>query len=97
MGNTVTIIPETKTVEPWTAKLSIKEIIPYKQGYLGLTKSGYLLKINKNRFGYISLSGGALIAYISGEKLPGLEVLERRGRKAAGGCVQRTAIDVLKV
>lgn len=39
------------------------------------------LKINKNRFGYISLSGGALIAYISGEKLPGLEVLERRGRK----------------
>ncbi|HAZ02032.1 MAG TPA: hypothetical protein DCY97_07630 [Marinilabiliales bacterium] len=46
MGNTVTITPETKTVEPWTAKLSIKEIIPYKQGYLGLTKSGYLLKIN---------------------------------------------------
>ncbi len=28
-------------------------------------------------FSYMSLSGGALIAYLSGEKLPGLEALER--------------------
>jgi len=32
-------------------------------------------KINKKRFGHISLSGGALLRYIAGEKLPGLEVL----------------------
>ncbi|MFA6403573.1 MAG: hypothetical protein WCX31_18410 [Salinivirgaceae bacterium] len=46
MGNTITITPDTKTVEPWAEKLSIKEIIPYNQGYLGLTKSGYLLMIS---------------------------------------------------
>jgi phosphoglycerate kinase len=32
--------------------------------------------INKNKFGHISLSGGALLNYIAGEKLPGLEVLK---------------------
>lgn len=32
--------------------------------------------ISKNKFGYISLSGGALLNYIAGEKLPGLEVLK---------------------
>lgn len=32
-------------------------------------------RINKNKFGHISLSGGALLSYIAGEKLPGLEVL----------------------
>ena len=37
------------------------------------------LKIPMKKFGYISLSGGALIAYICGEKLPGLEALEERG------------------
>jgi len=31
--------------------------------------------INKKKFGHISLSGGALLSYIAGEKLPGLEVL----------------------
>ncbi len=31
--------------------------------------------INKSKFGHISLSGGALLNYIAGEKLPGLEVL----------------------
>ncbi len=35
------------------------------------------LKINKNNFGYISLSGGALDEYVSGKKLPGLEVLKK--------------------
>jgi len=33
-------------------------------------------KINRRRFGHISLSGGALLSYIVGEKLPGLEVLK---------------------
>ncbi|MEN9625957.1 MAG: Phosphoglycerate kinase [archaeon] len=33
--------------------------------------------INKNKFDYISLSGGALIEYLAGKKLPGLEALER--------------------
>lgn len=32
--------------------------------------------ISKNKFGHISLSGGALLNYIAGEKLPGLEALE---------------------
>lgn len=36
-----------------------------------ITASG----INKKRFSHISLSGGALLNYIAGEKLPGLEVL----------------------
>ncbi len=34
------------------------------------------LKINKNKFGYISLSGGALVEYLAGKKLPGLEALK---------------------
>ena len=32
-------------------------------------------KIPKDKFGYISLSGGALLNYVAGEKLPGLEAL----------------------
>jgi len=32
-------------------------------------------KINKNKFNYVSLSGGALVCYISGKKLPGLSAL----------------------
>lgn len=31
--------------------------------------------INKKKFGYVSLSGGALVKYLAGEKLVGLEVL----------------------
>jgi phosphoglycerate kinase len=31
--------------------------------------------INKKKFGHISLSGGALLSYVAGEKLPGLEAL----------------------
>ncbi len=33
-------------------------------------------KINPKKFDHVSLSGGALIRYISGEKLPGLEALK---------------------
>jgi len=33
-------------------------------------------RINTKEFSYISLSGGALIKYLAGEKLPGLEVLK---------------------
>jgi len=33
-------------------------------------------KIDIRKFGHISLSGGALLSYIAGEKLPGLEVLK---------------------
>ncbi len=32
--------------------------------------------INKKKIGYVSLSGGALIYYLAGKKLPGLEVLK---------------------
>jgi len=34
-------------------------------------------KIPKKSFGHVSLSGGALIKYVSGEKLPGIEVLNK--------------------
>ncbi|MBU5678415.1 MAG: phosphoglycerate kinase [Candidatus Aenigmarchaeota archaeon] len=34
-----------------------------------------LLKIPKSKFSHISLGGGALLEYIAGEKLPGLEVI----------------------
>jgi len=33
-------------------------------------------KVDIKKFGHISLSGGALLSYIAGEKLPGLEVLK---------------------
>ncbi len=33
-------------------------------------------RINTKKFSYISLSGGALLKYLAGEKLPGLEVLK---------------------
>jgi phosphoglycerate kinase len=35
-------------------------------------------KISKSKFNYVSLSGGALVNYIAGKKLPGLEVLRKR-------------------
>ncbi len=35
-----------------------------------------LFNINKDKFSHISLAGGALIAYLAGKKLPGLEVLK---------------------
>ncbi len=34
------------------------------------------LRIGKSKFGYVSLAGGALIAYLAGEKLPGVEILK---------------------
>ena len=33
--------------------------------------------VNKNKINYISLSGGALVEYISGRKLPGIEALKK--------------------
>ncbi|VVB56840.1 Phosphoglycerate kinase [uncultured archaeon] len=41
-------------------------------------------KINQSKLGYVSLSGKALIEYLSGEKLPGVELLREWGRKRAG-------------
>lgn len=35
-------------------------------------------KIPKSKFNYLSLSGGAFVCYLAGEKLPGLEALERK-------------------
>jgi phosphoglycerate kinase len=37
-------------------------------------------KINKRKFDYISLSGGATVWYIAGKKLPGLEALKKGKR-----------------
>lgn len=34
-------------------------------------------KINHKKFSHVSLSGGALLRYLAGEKLPGLKVLEK--------------------
>jgi phosphoglycerate kinase len=36
------------------------------------------MKISRKKFGYVSLSGGALESYVAGEKLPGLEVLKEK-------------------
>ena len=37
-------------------------------------------KINRSHLGYVSLSGKALIEYLSGEKLPGVEMLEKAAK-----------------
>ena len=34
------------------------------------------MKISKKKFGHLSLSGGALLRYVAGEKLPGIEALK---------------------
>ena len=34
-------------------------------------------KINKKKLSHISLSGGASISYLAGEKLPGIEALKK--------------------
>lgn len=47
-------------------------------GHLTTTAEKYKIP---NNFNYVSLSGGALIAYISGEKLPGIEALEKSVEK----------------
>jgi phosphoglycerate kinase len=36
------------------------------------------LGINKKRFSYVSLGGGALITYLTGKKMPGIEILKSR-------------------
>jgi 3-phosphoglycerate kinase len=39
-----------------------------------------LKKLNLyDRFDYVSLAGGAFIEYITGAKLPGVEILKRKG------------------
>jgi WD40 repeat protein len=45
LGNTCIIDRSTKAVELLDAKLFIKELIPYKSGYIALNKSGLLLII----------------------------------------------------
>ncbi len=41
-----------------------------------LTDAIKLSKISIKKFGYVSLSGGALLNYLAGEKMPGIEVLK---------------------
>lgn len=52
-----------------------------KQGAFSLLGGGHLTTTAEKHgikgFGYVSLSGGALIAFVSGEKLPGIEALEK--------------------
>ena len=35
-----------------------------------------MFKLNRNRYSYVSLSGGAMLAYLAGKKLPGVEILK---------------------
>lgn len=60
----------------------ILKAISKKKGF-SLLGGGHLAdalrksKIPKSKFGYISISGGASLNYLAGEKLPGLEALKR--------------------
>mgnify|MGYP001563750314 CR=1 FL=1 len=69
-GSTVDLL---KTISGLTKKKKIFSLLG--GGHLNTVIKNY--KIPK-KFSYISLSGGALIQYISGEKLPGIEVLKSR-------------------
>ena len=62
----------TKELLKAVAKSKAFSVISGGSSGLAIEKS----KINKKRFSYISLSGGALTHYLAGEKLPGLEALE---------------------
>ena len=39
------------------------------------------LKIEKNKFSYVSVGGGALITFLSGKPMPGIEALKRSAQK----------------
>ena len=58
----------------------VLEAVSHSSGF-SLLGGGHTLsaldkfKINRSRLGYVSLSGKALIEYLSGEKLPGVEML----------------------
>lgn len=43
-----------------------------------LTNAFARAKLNEKDFSHISLSGGALVSYLAGEKLPGIEVLKHK-------------------
>ena len=65
----------------------LKEIsrLTRKKKAFSLLGGGHLtttIQKNKipNTFSYMSLSGGALIQYLSGDKLPGLVALEKSGK-----------------
>lgn len=64
---------ETGTKQVLTAIANSKAYTVLGGGHL--TGALDKLKINKNKFNHVSLSGGAFISYISGEKLPGLEAV----------------------
>ncbi len=61
--------------------LKILKAIEKNKGF-SLIGGGHLseavekFKLNKKKFEYISLSGGALVRYVDGEKLPGIEALK---------------------
>lgn len=63
--------------------LSLLKAIASSKGF-SLVGGGHLsdtikkYKLSKKNFGHISLSGGALLNYIAGEKLPGIEALKSR-------------------
>lgn len=62
----------TKEILGTIANSKAFSVIAGGQGSDALNK----FKIDKKKFGYVSLSGGALVKYLAGEKLPGLEVLK---------------------
>ncbi|MEM4625709.1 MAG: phosphoglycerate kinase, partial [Candidatus Pacearchaeota archaeon] len=62
----------TKSILEAVSKIKVFSVI----GGGHLSDAIKKFKIDKSKFGHISLSGGALLSYIAGEKLPGLEALK---------------------
>jgi len=63
----------TKEILKSISKSKCFSVIAGGSSSMSLKKFG----INKKAFDYVSLSGGALVHYLAGEKLPGVEVLKK--------------------
>jgi len=68
----------TKLILETIANSKLFSLIGGGDTLLAIEKFG----IDKNKFSYISLGGGALITYLSGKSMPGIEALKKATQKA---------------